>query len=232
MLLALVLSASAADVDPWARVLAACVGGGRVDYACVRTHRADMDAVLASVAAPHSERPPLGWWIDAYNAHVLLAMATEPALPAQVLDLPGFFDQRTYKVNGGQLTLNALEGRARADHRDARLHFAFNCAAMSCPPMRAAPWPDDPAVLAPALAAATATFLAGSGVQIDDVGRELRVSKLFEWYRDDFLAEAPSIEAWILAHLTDPKKKALVEEAVKSNYTLTFLPYDWRPNVR
>lgn len=232
MLLALVLAAPAADVDPWARVLAACVVGGRVDYACVRTHRADMDAVLASVAGFHSERPPLGWWIDAYNAHVLLAMATEPALPAQVIDLPGFFDQRTYKVNGGQLTLNALEGRARADHRDARLHFAFNCAAMSCPPMRAAPWPDDPAVLAPALAAATATFLAGSGVQIDDVGRELRVSKLFEWYRDDFLAEAPSIEAWILAHLTDPKKKALVEEAVKSNYTLTYLPYDWRPNVR
>lgn len=232
MLLALTLAALAADEAPYASVLAACVGGGRVDYACVRSHRAELDAFLAGAAAPQPGKPPLGYWIDAYNAAILGTLAAEPALPALVTNLAGLFDARTYRVNGAKMTLNALEARARTETPDARAHFAFNCGARSCPPLRSAPWPDAPVAMGAALEAATATFLAGSGVVVDDKARELRVSKLFDWYREDFLREAPTVPAWIIAHLADPARKARVEAAVREGYTLTHLPYDWTPNAR
>lgn len=238
MLLALALHAPPAHAAPtaaeapYARVLAACVSAGRVDYACVRTHRADLDDFLETVAAPQPATPPLGFWIDAYNASVLSSLAAEPRLPKEVLHLAGLFGRRTFRINGAAMTLDAVEARARTDGPDARVHFAFNCAARSCPPLRAAPWPDDPASTGPALEAATAAFLATSGVTVDPASRELRLSKLFDWYRADFLREAPTVEAWVLAHLADPLKKRRVETALRDGYRVTFLPYDWTPNTR
>jgi hypothetical protein len=230
--IALVEPAHAADEPAWGRVLAACVSANGVDYACVRSHRADLESFLKSVEAPQSGTPPLGFWIDAYNASVVGALATESALPKQIIDLAGFFDKRTFPVNGRAETLNALEAHVRADFHDARAHFAFNCAARSCPPLRATPWPDDPAAIGPALEAATAAFLAGPGVTVSTEKRELRLSKLFDWYGDDFRKEQPTVQAWVLAHLADPSKTAAVEAAVREGYTVTFLPYDWTPNAR
>lgn len=228
MLLAVSL-ALALDDAPLARVLSACVAPTGVDYACVREHQAELRGWLA-VAAGSLGAPNLGVGIDVYNALVLDQLAAAP-LPRRITDVAGFFDKRYHPVDGRRLTLNELEGELRARHADPRLHFALNCGARSCPPLRGSPWPDTAAALDEALELATARFLDGPGVVVDDAARTVRLSKLFDWYAKDF-APAGGALPFVLAHVRDPARRAAVERAIQGRYAVSFQAYDWAPAVR
>lgn len=228
MLLAASL-AFALDDAPLARVLAACVAPAGVDYACVQGRAGDLGSWLAVAAGP-LPGASLGVWIDVYNALVLDQLARGP-LPTRVTDLPGFFDKRYHPVDGRRVTLNELEGELRSRYADPRLHFALNCGARSCPPLRPTPWPDEPAALDAALDAATAAFLDGPGLQIDGKRRVIRLSKLFEWYQKDFAAAGGAVP-FVRAHLRDAGRIAALDRAVAAGYALEFQGYDWTPNAR
>ncbi len=217
MLHLLVALAFALDPAPLDRVLTAHVSAGRVDYAAVPD--AELAAWLADAAkatGPQSK----AFWINAYNATVLHALASGP-LPAKVTDIPGFFDAKTHVVAGETLTLNALEGKIRA-WGDPRIHFALNCGARSCPPLPSRAFPEDPAALDALLEKLTADFLAGPGLVIDDA------KHLFDWYRADF----GDAVAFVRKHLADPAEKAKLDAAVAAGYAVTYQPYDWTPNAR
>lgn len=223
MLHLLVTLAFALDPAPLDRALAASVSAGRVDYAAVPD--AELAAWLADAAkatGPQSR----AFWINAYNAIVLHALASGP-LPAKVTDVPGFFDARTYVVAGERLTLNALEAKVRA-WGDPRIHFALNCGARSCPPLPGRAFPEDPAALDALLGKLTADFLDGPGLVVDDARRQIQLSTLFDWYRADFGDPV----AFVRKHLRDPAERAKLEAAVAAGYAVSYQPYDWTPNAR
>ena len=63
-------------------------------------------------------------------------------------------------------------------------------------------------------------------VRLDAEAGILHCSRIFQWYRGDFLAASPSIAAYILPHLQGISR---VSEAPPR---LAFLPYDWSLNQR
>jgi Protein of unknown function, DUF547 len=69
----------------------------------------------------------------------------------------------------------------RVSRLDARIHFALNCGARSCPPIAA--W--DPASLDANLERATTAYLAAETARMLD-GRQIRVPRLLLWYSGDF----------------------------------------------
>ena len=223
-------SAAAFDHSKLDALLKAHVSGGKVDYEAVRAKEPELDAYLASVgAAPATQAT--GFYINAYNAIVLDALVDSgAALPAKVTDLPGFFDKTRYRVAGKEVTLNELEGMVRTSTKDARVHFAFNCGARSCPALRTSAWPEDAAALDSALAAATTSFFNGSGLKIDDSKKELQVTRLMEWYADDFKANTGTVEAYLTRSVTDTTKAAALKAAIASGYKVTFQFYNWEPN--
>jgi hypothetical protein len=212
-------------------VLHAYVADARVDYDGLRAHPAELDAYLAAVAkAPPDE--PLAFWLDAYDALVLHALATAPALPAKVTDLPGFFDKTTWVVAGKARTLNEIETLLRTTFHDPRVHFALNCGARSCPPLPAQAFPEDPAALDRVLDRLTSSFLGGAGVRIDNSTRQVQVTRLMDWYGADFTTQAGSLDAYLRAHVTDPARATALRTALDAGYTITFQPYDWTVNGR
>ena len=196
--------------EPLDRVLSAVVDGrGRVDYRALRErHRADLDAVLQAVAeqdvaALRSDAQKTAFLVNAYNAHVLSALAARPsARHIERQDLFGDLFRRPVRVAGRSMTLDQLEhgalrrqdvhdGRTtpqpvrslRPSRVDHRVHAALNCGAVSCPPLQRRAW--RARTLDRDLDRAFRAF-AGTEHAVRADGRHVVVSSLFDWFAADF----------------------------------------------
>jgi len=184
-----------------ARALLAAALRGADDRA-PRAALAEMDARALAAALP-DDADRIAFWMNVYNAAVRIRLAHDPALYRRRLR---FFSAPAVVIAGRSLSPNAIEmgilrrsafvaglgyvhnplpGRferlQRVRRVDARIHFALDCGARSCPPVRA--W--DPATLDADLDAATAAYLRAN-TRLDADGRTLVVPRLLLWYRGDF----------------------------------------------
>jgi hypothetical protein len=165
----------------------------------------------------------LAFLINAYN--VLVVQSVVDAWPVDsVLNVPGFFDARTHRVAGMELTLNALENDHIRTMGDPRIHFAVNCASTSCPPLAALPYH---AVTLDAELERVATDYVRATTRVVDGGGTMELSRIFEWFVDDFAAVG-GIGTFVRSRLSDTQRGELSEEDVE----ITFAEYDWALNGR
>lgn len=143
----------------------------------------------------------LAFWIDVYNASAQQQSLDEVASARGRLRL---FRRPAVKVADEALSLDAIEHgilrrsrwkfglgylgnpipsrferRHRVEHIDARLHFALNCGAMSCPPIGAY----EAAAIQEQLDQATRAFLAR---HVTDEGPVVRLPTVMLWFIGDF----------------------------------------------
>ena len=211
----------------WGSLLARFATGGRVDYRGWKADAAalrDLDDYLASLAKarPEAEKDRgarLTFWINAYNACAIRHVLDRYPLKS-VMDVKGFFTALTCQVAGESRPLDAIEKaviRKRFD--EPRVHFALNCASISCPPLQAKPWTT--AGLDARLDRAARDFIRSGGARID--GGTLRLSRIFEWYAADFRKGAASVPAWVAKFLPGADGAGL---------KLAYDEYDWGLNGR
>lgn len=215
------------------------VRGHGVDYRGWKARPADL-AALASYTGRLASADTTGWprdaqvafWINAYNAITLervlgaypVSSITKIRPTLGVLPGNGVWKEK-HRVAGADLSLDDIEhGILRGRFGDARVHFALNCAARSCPPLARRAW--TAAGLDTALAGATRRFLAAPRYNAIAAGRAWKLSKLFEWYGEDFVAATGSVPAFVLRHL--PPATARGVDPAKVRWTT--LPYDWSLN--
>jgi hypothetical protein len=241
-----------ADYADYARLLTAHVKGSRVDYAALKGNRAALDAVVrafADVSAAEEAGWPraarIAFWINAYNAFTLQAIVDHYPIQGSWLSLlprnsirqiDGVWTRLRWRAAGRDTTLDEIEHQTlRKVLVEPRIHFAVNCASKSCPPLRHEPY--RAAVLDAQLDDAARRYLAGPyGLQVS--GTTLRVSSIFKWYGEDFVAGyrdagPPQGDAQTRAILgvvarygpADAARLARSGEA-----RLVFLPYDWSLN--
>lgn len=231
--------------------------GGEVDYAGWAGDaeaKRKLDAYLAALARFSPENAParfptdadeLAYWLNGYNACVIkgvlrhwpIQSVRDVKAPIDVVSGLAFFGTLQFVLGGEAMTLHHLEhGIIRARFPDPRAHFVLNCASGGCPVLR----PELPQgdALEPYLAKAASEFVAdAANVRIDHAAKTLQLSKIFEWYRDDFIKELerrglPPAERTLLAYLllvADGPTKAELERA--KEYTVSFLEYDWGINA-
>lgn len=223
-------AAKAGDFDhaPLDAIVKKAVKGRLVDYDAVAKEQAALKAYLEKVAVADvsglQPKQKLAFYTNAYNATVLNAVL-ESGRPKSVLDVPGFFDKKPYKVAGEDFTLNALEEKKIRSSGDPRVHFAVNCASFDCPPLlnkafSAKSWDKD-------LEKLTKAYLTRDGeVKVDDAAKTIAVVQIFEWYRGDFGDEAKVRE--FIAKYVPADVAAKVKDPA---YKITYRPYDWRPNA-
>lgn len=240
--------------DPWASfdaLLRDVVRSNGVDYTALRARIETLRAVTAWLATHGPTSTPdefrssnarLAYWLNAYNASVLMGVAEAPSSMRNVLTYvpdSGFFRARRHRIDGRDLTLDDIENReVRAVFHDARVHFALNCAARSCPPLRAGAYRADR--VSSQLDEQARRYFAGDRVSIDEAGRRVRLVQLFEWFRDDFAAAVPgharstvSGALGFVHTFAEPVLRAQIEAACGpdgSRCTLAFEPYDWTLN--
>lgn len=151
-------------------------------------------------------------------ASIRPSLAGVPNWPAFL----AFFSRPVISLQGQPLSLDRIEhGLLRPRFSDPRLHFALVCAARGCPLLR--PEAYRPKRIEEQLEEDAGRFLRNPlKLRFDPARRTLHCSRIFQWYRRDFLAVAPSIAAYVGRHRPDLNLPADVR--------IAWLPYDWALN--
>jgi hypothetical protein len=214
--------------DIWARVLERHVDDqGRVDFAALASDGGDLARFVNHVAqvAPAShpalfpDRPSvLAYHLNAYNAlamqHVLDSGSPQTLAGFRKL---GFFVIDKVTVGGQRLSLSDYENKVIRALGDARLHFGLNCMSVGCPSLPREPFL--PATVDAQLDREARLFFDDPRhAWQDDTARVLWLSEILKFYTADFLAEAPSLAAYVNRYRTRP---------VALDYEVRFIDYDW-----
>lgn len=206
--------------------------------------KADMTALqqlrgrLAPVdVASLSRDAQLAFWINLYNVNVAAIVAEKYPIDS-IRDLStdpirrlNIFDKELVPFGDGKISLNEIEHeRIRKGFQDARIHFAINCAAASCPPIRG-----EGAFTGSGLNAQldeqTREFLNGpNGVRVTRDGDTtvVRTTKIMDWFGDDFDQWGGGRLPFIRKHLTGQRRAAL--DAAGGTARLEYSDYDWKLN--
>jgi len=241
-----VLAVSHAGFDQsharWTEVLAANVHGESVDYKAIQSDRTAFDAYLASLEsvmpeefASWSRAQQFAFWIDAYNAFTVKRVVDAyPIASIQDLDdgTTKVWDQAVVPLGklfpdagGDDLSLNDIQNRIlRPKFKDARVHAAIHRASRSSPPLLAKAYVADR--LDEQLDAQVASWLANPSLNgFDAKADKVVVSKVFDWFQDDFVRDAGSVRAWIAARAPEKERDWL---ASAKDVAIEFQAYSWK----
>lgn len=182
----------------------------------------DLESTLASLpesameAGLPDQASRLVFWINLYNAFFQVHVKRHPELAGSKLKL---YTRRYFTVAGQRLSLDdiehgmlrksqlklalgylrnpfpgAFERRFRVLERDARIHFALNCGAKSCPPIYFYSIDE----VDEQLELATKSFLSQEA-RYDDSTQTLHTTMLFRFYAGDF-GSRPGIKQFHLKY--------------------------------
>jgi hypothetical protein len=236
----------------YAAVLSKHVRPLHVDYAALKADRQALDRVVDGFSTPdtHTERTwtrdqRMAFWINAYHVFTLRLIVDHYPIRSgwltrqprnSIRQIAGAWTARRWRAAGRTVSLDDIEHAIlRPEFRDARIHFAVNCASVSCPPLSAEPY--QPETLDRQLDAAARRYLGSrEGLQVDHA--TLRVSSIFKWYGSDFVdtysARVPGTrnvqERAILGVIVAHGPADAVALARTGAPRIDFLGYDWSLN--
>lgn len=223
---------------------------GRVDYAGLVARPTDLDAYFHQISlispdshsklfATRDER--LAFWINAYNASVMKAVADAYPI-SSVGDVGlsfwkiGFFVMQRVVIGSTEMNLYDLENLIiRERFRDPRVHFALNCASAGCPRLPRQAF--RASTLSQRLDEETRRFVhEGRNVRVDHPARTVHLSSIFGWYEEDFtewpadeLPADPSLLDYVTLY-ADAGLAQDLEQAKTQKYRIKLIPYDWSLN--
>lgn len=172
------------------------------------------------------KKDALAYWINLYNA-VTLQLILDNYPVESIKDIGGLLSspwkKKLVTVNGEQLTLNQIENEIiRPKFKDARIHFALNCASIGCPPLAANAY--EGRTLDEQLDRASKLALSNDEwVKISD---KIYISKIFDWYGQDFIEYSGSVRKYIANYRPD-----MAETILDENKEIKFLDYNWKLNI-
>lgn len=216
-------------------------------YAAMVSDRAVLKSYLATLAAvtpmafqAFGKGQQLAFLINAYNAATVELILTRYPDLASIKDIGGLFSnpwkQKSVPLLGTLMSLDQIEHdtlRARGRYDDPRIHFAVNCASIGCPMLR------EEAYVAERLDAQldeqARRFMADrSRNRWNSERQRLEVSKIFDWYGEDFKLGhqgITSLAVFMSRHAETLADAPADRERIRSlKAEITFLDYDWKLN--
>ncbi|PKV48155.1 uncharacterized protein DUF547 [Aquimarina sp. MAR_2010_214] len=149
-----------------------------------------------------SENPPqenwareekLAYWINAYNAYTIkLVIDSYPIKSIKDLDDP--WGKKFFKIDGIWHSLGELEHKILRKFGDPRIHFAINCASISCPRIWNRAYTANN--VNNALDYQTKKFINDPSFNTITKDKVI-VSKIFTWYKKDFRVNGGNVKDFI-----------------------------------
>ena len=228
-----VWAAPAVDNSIFADLLGKYVNQGQVDYDGLKREESRLDAylkILSEVDPDALERDDrFAFYVNAYNAWTVKLILTRYPDLKSIKDLGSLFrspwKKKIVRIDGNVISLDNVEHDIlRPDFKDPRVHFAINCAAFSCPPLRSEPY--EGGRIDAQLDDATRSFVNNPNRTYLKDGT-LYVSKIFDWFGEDFDNDPYS---FVVEYAEGDLKDRL--QAGKGNIGVKYMDYDWTLNNR
>jgi len=188
---------------------------------------------LARVNVPSlTKKQQLAYWINLYNVNVVATvlekypvgsirdLSTDPIIRLNV------FKKDRVPFGSGMISLNTIENdRIREGFHDPRIHFAINCAAKSCPPIRPEAYRGDR--IDAQLDDQVRKFVGGNGARVEARGSDsvIHVTKILDWFGGDFDKWGGGKTVFLRRYLPTEKSRLL-----QGNIQLDYDKYDWALN--
>lgn len=158
----------------------------------------------------------MAYWINAYNAFTI-KLITEKYPIASINNVAAKpWDLTFISLGGKKYSLNQIENEIlRPQFKEARIHFALNCAAKSCPKLLNEAFL--PEKLEAQLEKQAKAFVNNASANTL-TEKKIEISHIFDWYSVDF-------QGSVIPFLN---KYASLK--IKDNAKISFKEYDWRLN--
>lgn len=225
------LAAQRIDHSLYAGLLKKYVKDGVVHYQGFKKEESVLDKYLKVIEEVDSKilsrDEQFAFYVNAYNAWTIkLILSAYPGVKS-IKELGSIFKspwkRKICRIDGGVITLDSIEHDIlRPVFKDPRVHFAINCAAKSCPPLRSEPYRGSE--LDQQLDEMTRAFINDlESNRLEDF--TLYVSSIFKWFAEDFNKD---VIGFFLKYAQGNLKEQL--EAHKEKIKVTYLDYDWSLN--
>lgn len=213
----------------WSDLLATHVDvEGRVNYKGFQRDVRQLDMYLEDLSShppgePWSRSEKLAYWINAYNAftiklildHYPLESIKDIADGLPMIHSP--WDIKFFAIGGVAMDLNTIEHEIlRKKFNEPRIHFAINCASISCPKLR------DEAYTAEKLEQQVeeqARDFINDPTRNRITEKEISLSKIFDWFQYDFTRQTDLLD------FIQRYKPSLNEDLA-----IGYMEYDWGLN--
>ena len=173
----------------------------------------------ATTHPPIDQQQSLAWHLNAYNAWILQQILTNWPSKGPLDTSLLFFHRKSITISGRKMSLQHLEQQIiRPTFNEPRIHFALNCASRSCPPLH--PRPFQAQSLDSTLSELTRVFINTNPHALSLSGKNLQLSKIFDWYQKDFGSRQNLI----------PFINRYRKVQIPSDSKISFTKYDWALN--
>ena len=200
-------------------------GVSKIDYDLLKIYLTTLEGIPISSFSRPEQR---AFWINLYNAATVnLILEHYPVESITNISFSFFsfgpWDEELLTIEGEELSLNDIEHRIlRPIWQDPRIHYALNCASIGCPNLQPI-----------AFTAKNTDSLLETGASeyinhprgAKKEGKKLWLSKIFEWYQDDYGGN----EAGVLIHIQKYAKENLSNSLYEDELEIEY-HYDWRLN--
>jgi len=222
-----------ATIADFGRLLAKHVDGeGFVDYAGMARDREALDRFVSALASPGvgelRGEARLAMLINAYNA-MMLQMVLDAGGPEAVKnvldDLDEPFKAKRFFLAGERVSLDDVEhGMIREEFDEPRIHWAVNCGAESCPPLRREAYVAGR--LDEQLAEQERRVMTSDRFVSYDGGDTIELTALFDWYGEDFAGG--DVLAYVAENVPAVKERLDAGKPLE----VAFKDYDWMLNAQ
>ncbi|MCP3689772.1 MAG: DUF547 domain-containing protein [Gammaproteobacteria bacterium] len=252
-LLLLPVAAGAFDHSQWGNLLQQHVSekngkhATEVDYQGMLADRDQLKQYLQALTAVDKSdfdkmntSSQLAFLINAYNAWTVELILTRYPELDSIKDLGSLFSSPWSRdfipLLGEKRSLDNIEHdliRGSDRYREPKIHFAVNCASISCPSLRAEAYAGDK--LEQQLEQQTRFFLSNNDHNRLE-GNSLKLSSIFKWYREDFekgWQDTNSLSEF-LTRYAEPLglSQQHINQLKKRDLKIKFLDYDWGLNAK
>ena len=203
--------------------------GMAADHAALKAYLKEISSVKEAEFARWPREQQMAFLINAYNAFTVEKVLTRYPDLRSIWDFGKLFGNpfkdRFFVLLEKSSSLDGIEHETlRKRYRDPRVHYALNCASVGCPMLREEAYVG--ARLERQLEEQAARFLSDRARNRLAGGR-LEVSRIFDWYQEDFEPRATYFARYAKALADDAAGQALV---ASGQVPLVFLDYDWTLN--
>jgi hypothetical protein len=228
----LLLWATAAPADPmdvsgFDAVLRTHVKDGVVNYPAIAADErfsAFIDA-LARPAVLSNKQDKLVYYMNAYNALAMKGII-DGLSPSSFFGRQHYFKLASYRLNGQEVNLDALEHTIIRSLGEPRIHFSIVCASRSCPKQRSDAYTN--ATLEMQLDENAREFINDtSRNRFDKQAQIAHLSEVFKWFAEDFVKSAGSVPKFIARYAADAD---VARDLANDGYQIKYNSYDWNLN--